>query len=91
MVWGCCFEFRVSPACEGGFETRPYVASPSRGEGEGEGVRPYGPNDERHDHRGTLNDYNPSFPSFPILRILVHRRVWDRRALLYSGFPRARE
>ena len=27
-----------SKACEGGFETRPYVASPSRGEGEECGV-----------------------------------------------------
>ena len=34
MGGGCCVELRASPACGGGFETRPYVASPSRGEGE---------------------------------------------------------
>ena len=33
-IMGIIVRFRASPACEGGFETRPYVASPSRGEGE---------------------------------------------------------
>jgi len=61
-----CDGVRASPACEGGFETRPYVAAIP-----------------------TTNI--SSFPSFGILSILVQRRGRDRRALFYSGFPRARE
>ena len=37
---GCCVEFRASPVCEGGVETRPYVASPSLCEGEGDARYP---------------------------------------------------
>ena len=35
MLFGYCVEFRASPACGGGFQTRPHVASPSHSEGEG--------------------------------------------------------